>query len=783
MAKKNVENSLIEFLSQNIKKDNKTKEELIKKIEKSVEQFVKEHKKEFEALDPVSYTHLTSSTYLIRKISEKKYAKTSLINAITKNLIRAPGNLGEEEKMFEMYNVLEDFDFQCPYSDTLLIGGEQPIHIDHIIPVSLGGPTDDWNCIPVCGTCNMSKNNKHLLDWWEEKHTTEEEYKLVRIFEHMTSKLLEKKNIKLVTTLTDEQIKQVQAEENEDYSNDEEITRLDVITFLFQMLKHFEANKQYLIEPSDLLTAEQTQKALEDKLIKLTKTFNLIFKRNQRTNNAKTDIELLNEQKQMVERLKQWGIISHYKIAYNHFDELQQMIELNMPEEEIKQFCYDKDHVFNIDKFIEELQTFIREHDGRYPNPEAEDVEEKKLGGKVQRLRRAKVTSKLDNEIGKKLDSVGFLWKALRFDTDKFIQELQIFIEQHGRYPNMISKNFNERGLGCQVNRLRQDKKNGDLDREVIQKLDSIGFLWKSARSFNIDKFIEDLQTFLLEHDGRYPSAASKDRKEKKLAGQVGNLRQAKKGKHNLAFNNIIENKLNSIDFIWDADNKFDIDKFIEDLQTFLREHEGKYPRTGSEDNQEQKLAGQVNYLRQSKKGNIKNILDEKTEKKLNAIGFVWNAKKIFNIDNFIENLQTFIEKNGKYPSMESENIEEKKLGRQVGALRLAKRGKGTTRLTSEMIQKLNAIRFVWEVDRSLDIDKFIERLQVFLREHNGKYPRQAAGDSAEQKLSNLVQRIRQAAKGKGNLALDDTMKDKLDAIGFVWEVRKKKVEEKVLSM
>jgi hypothetical protein len=40
---------------------------------------------------------------------------------------------------------------------------------DHIIPVSRGGPAGLENYIPMCRSCNASKGNRDLFEWWLDK--------------------------------------------------------------------------------------------------------------------------------------------------------------------------------------------------------------------------------------------------------------------------------------------------------------------------------------------------------------------------------------------------------------------------------------------------------------------------------------------------------------------------------------------------------------------------------------------------------------------------------------
>jgi hypothetical protein len=38
--------------------------------------------------------------------------------------------------------------------------------IDHVIPVSFGGPDQPYNLIRACRSCNSARGNTSALDWW-----------------------------------------------------------------------------------------------------------------------------------------------------------------------------------------------------------------------------------------------------------------------------------------------------------------------------------------------------------------------------------------------------------------------------------------------------------------------------------------------------------------------------------------------------------------------------------------------------------------------------------------
>jgi len=46
--------------------------------------------------------------------------------------------------------------------------GTTPLFLtcDHIIPLVMGGTTEEWNLVPCCLDCNRSKGHRDVLSWW-----------------------------------------------------------------------------------------------------------------------------------------------------------------------------------------------------------------------------------------------------------------------------------------------------------------------------------------------------------------------------------------------------------------------------------------------------------------------------------------------------------------------------------------------------------------------------------------------------------------------------------------
>lgn len=61
--------------------------------------------------------------------------------------------------------ILEEQNFTCPYCLADLADG---YHVDHYMPLALGGSNWPDNLQCTCPTCNMRKGAKHPSDWHKE---------------------------------------------------------------------------------------------------------------------------------------------------------------------------------------------------------------------------------------------------------------------------------------------------------------------------------------------------------------------------------------------------------------------------------------------------------------------------------------------------------------------------------------------------------------------------------------------------------------------------------------
>lgn len=65
---------------------------------------------------------------------------------------------------------LEWFERRCAYCGA---GGD--LHQEHVVPVGSGGPYVPWNIVPACLSCNSSKHDKPLDEWFPRQASYSEE--------------------------------------------------------------------------------------------------------------------------------------------------------------------------------------------------------------------------------------------------------------------------------------------------------------------------------------------------------------------------------------------------------------------------------------------------------------------------------------------------------------------------------------------------------------------------------------------------------------------------------
>ena len=76
--------------------------------------------------------------------------------------------------------MMKFFGWKCAYSGETLTKDTRSI--DHIVPLNSNGDNMVWNCVPMTRSLNSSKNDKDMLEWYEEQ-SFYSEARLAKIYE------------------------------------------------------------------------------------------------------------------------------------------------------------------------------------------------------------------------------------------------------------------------------------------------------------------------------------------------------------------------------------------------------------------------------------------------------------------------------------------------------------------------------------------------------------------------------------------------------------------------
>jgi hypothetical protein len=245
------------------------------------------------------------------------------------------------------------------------------------------------------------------------------------------------------------------------------------------------------------------------------------------------------------------------------------------------------------------------------PSPNSENSQ---LGVWVNTQRLTKRKGKLNEERVERLNQIGLIWEPKEAFWEEMFTALVEYKQIHGncKVPNQYDKN---QQLGQWVQHQRQAKKKGELSKERIERLNSLGFLWSP-----LDEQWEENFVALVEYKKVYGNCNVPARWDKNpvLGMWVHHQRQnRKKGKLNQEY----IDRLNKISFVWDL-----LAQAWEDNFSALIEYKKKYGDCNVPNRwvKNPKLGMWVQRQRKNRK---KGKLSKERIQRLDAIGFVWNIK------------------------------------------------------------------------------------------------------------------------------------------------------------
>ena len=189
----------------------------------------------------------------------------------------------------------------------------------------------------------------------------------------------------------------------------------------------------------------------------------------------------------------------------------------------------------------------------------------------------------------------------------------------------------------------------------------------------------------------RYPSKVSDDPAESSLANFVHRMRMAKRGKRGYKITSDHIEYLESIPgWRWDAE---DVNtRNCEALRSWMSDNGDRLPSPEAKDPEECRLGNFASGMRKAKRGTGSYKITSDHIEYLESIpGWRWGAEDV-NMNNCVTLGEWMSDNGGRIPILKAKDPEERRLGTFAGGMRMAKRGKGKRKITSNHIEYLESI-------------------------------------------------------------------------------------------
>jgi superfamily II DNA or RNA helicase len=390
--------------------------------------------------------------------------------------------------------------------------------------------------------------------------------------------------------------------------------------------------------------------------------------------------------------------------------------------------------------FIEKLTNYKNEHGDCNVSKNYENAW---LGNKVSWARYLYKINSLKETRIKELENLGFNWVVLDVEENwnDFFQQLEKYKRVYGNCN--VPRNYYDVKFYNKVSTTRVKFKKGNLNEDIINKLENIGFVFdKNKKSLN--EYLTKLDKFKKEHGHCNVPYGYID---KKLYLKTVYYRREKKN-NRLDKKNIEE--LNKLGFMWETeDATFSV--FYSELKCYKKEH-GHC--NVSQRYKNKKLANKVvNYRRSYKKG----ILNKLHIEKLNKIGFIWDIPDYENKE-FVKKLKKFKKEFG-HCNVSQSYKEDKHFVSKANVIRLAYK---ENRLDEDIYNVLNKLGFIFE-PRKQNWIEFIDQIKEFKKEHGH------CNIPYNKKYKNLNLKVRDIRRKKKKNTIKIELIKKLNELGFSW--------------
>ncbi len=254
--------------------------------------------------------------------------------------------------------------------------------------------------------------------------------------------------------------------------------------------------------------------------------------------------------------------------------------------------------------------------------------------------------------------------------------------------------------LGNWVHNTRREKRNGTLSKGREERLNKLGFDWGTSQDEQFEEHFQELVEF--ERENHHCLVPAIYEANPQLGTWVNTIRYAKR---NGRLSEDREKRLDKIGFVYEVQDE-QFEKMFQKLVGFKQKFGHCIVPAIYEANPQ--LGNWVHYQRQLKR---EGRLKEDREKRLNEIGFVWDARAYFWDKNYHKLCRFKEENNGRMNVKFSEDPELHRWMANQRELERLRNDEDERMLTKERFDKLDKIGFRW-YDKKREPNRKVHRVE-----------------------------------------------------------------------
>lgn len=335
---------------------------------------------------------------------------------------------------------------------------------------------------------------------------------------------------------------------------------------------------------------------------------------------------------------------------------------------------------FQWNRMYQALERYLQKH-GTARVPQSYVTEEGvKLGIWLNKVRMEYKRGRLSQARQAQLEALGVVWEpeVLRRESwEHFFALLEDYVVCNGTFPPATYQTEAGVKLGIWLSNQKQDRKNGALAPDRLQKLEALGVIWDVPEQAWMDRYRQAEAYFqchghLCPYQRRnapLPAGLSQWLTAQRKAKQAGKLSPEK------------SRMLESVGMIWDVYQSL-WETAYQQAEAYVQRH--GHLRVSKDSGPDQFLGRWISTQRKNYK---KGVLNEERTRKLETLGMVWDA----GVDSEELWEQWFRKASAYYAAHGHLNPMEGELRTWVLAQRAAKKGKRGC-LTEAQIQRLEGI-------------------------------------------------------------------------------------------